>query len=199
MKSHQAAGLALLVLSSCVLQGFSLPQNRYSAEEYARKFGSAPAEENLTNDIEDAKPLAKEEGSLLSTVVEIAMKFVPLIIDTLAGSTGPSQTDRIEGIDLNGEDPFSLRNIAYLGLKLFLAVAGGTSSGIDKSDTVSPMQPVMGAVIGALTGSDDPNEVAVMAKQASEVINLVVTLVEALTTSMSQRSFPDYAYTYADE
>ena len=34
---------------------------------------------------------------------------------------------------------------------------------------VSPMQPVMGAVIGALTGSDDPNEVAVMAKQASEV------------------------------
>jgi len=199
MKSHQAAGLALLVLSSCVLQGFSLPQNRYSAEEYARKFGSAPAEENLTNDIEDAKPLAKEEGSLLSTVVEIAMKFVPLIIDTLAGSTGPSQTDRIEGIDLNGEDPFSLRNIAYLGLKLFLAVAGGTSSGIDKSDTVSPMQPVMGAVIGALTGSDDPNEVAVMAKQASEVINLVVTLVEALITSMSQRSFPDYAYTYADE
>jgi len=47
----------------------------------------------------------------------------------------------------------------------------------------------MGAVIGTLTGSDDPNEVAVMAKQATEVINLVVTLVEALTTSMSQRSF----------
>ena len=71
---------------------------RYSAEEYARKFGSAPAEENLTNDIADAKPLAKEEGSLLSTVVEIAMKFVPLIIDTLAGSTGPSQTDRLVGL-----------------------------------------------------------------------------------------------------
>ena len=34
---------------------------------------------------------------------------------------------------------------------------------------VGPLQPVMGAVIGALTGSDDPNEVAVMAKQASEV------------------------------
>ena len=31
------------------------------------------------------------------------------------------------------------------------------------------MEPVIGAVIGALTGSDDPNEVAVMAKQASEV------------------------------
>jgi hypothetical protein len=143
----------------------------------------------------DSLKLGYDEDYLHNTVVEIAMKFVPLIIDTLAGSTGPSQTDRIEGIDLNGEDPFSLRNIAYLGLKLFLAVAGGTSCGIDKSDSLSPLQPVMGAVIGALTGSDDPNEVAVMAKQASEV---VVTLVEALTTSMSQRSFPDYAY-YAEE
>ena len=37
------------------------------------------------------------------------------------------------------------------------------------ADQVSPMEPVIGAVIGALTGSDDPNEVAVMAKQASEV------------------------------
>merc|ERR1712088_693646 len=162
-----------------------------TAEEYARKFFSAPAEDNLINAIDDAKPLAKEEGSLLNTVAEIALKFAPLLIDAPTGSTGPSQTDRIEGIDLNGEDPFSLRNIAYLGLKLFLAVAGGSTSGIDKSDTVSPMEPV----IGALTGSDDPNEVAVMAKQASEVVNLVVTLVEALTTSMSQRSFPaDYVY-----
>ena len=148
---------------------------RYSAEEYARKFGSAPAAENLTNDIDDAKPLAKEEGSLLNTVVEIAMKFVPLIIDTLAGSTGPSQTDRfflsrknfshnfirIEGIDLNGEDPFSLRNIAYLGLKLFLAVAGGTSSGIDKSDTVSVLlllfydDPLSGEPAAAGDGRSD--------------------------------------------
>merc|ERR1719483_229711 len=193
MKNHSlmSSVYATLVLSACILQGYSLPKpqslQRYNAEDYARKFGSAPIDE-ISNDIDDkmdTSPSAKEDGGLLTTVVEIAMKFAPLIIDTLTGSTGPSQTDRIEGIDLNGEDPFSLRNIAYLGLKLFLAVAGGTSSGIDKSDTVSPMQPV----IGALTGSDDPNEVAVMAKQASEVINLVVTLVEALTTSMSQRSF----------
>ena len=48
-------------------------------------------------------------------------------------------------------------------------------------------QPVLGAVIAALTGSNNNDEVQVMAKQATEVINLVVTLVEALTTSMSQR------------
>jgi hypothetical protein len=189
-----ASTFAILVLSSCILEGYSLPQAalpRYSVEEYGRKFGAAPID-NLSNDlVESDKPLAKEEGSMLTTVLELAMKFVPMLIDTLSGSTGPSQTDRIEGIDLNGEDPFSMRNIAFLGLKLFLAIAGGSSSGIDKSDNIGPMQPLMGAVIGALTGSKDPREVEVMAKQASEVINLVITLVEALTTSMSQRSF-DY-------
>ena len=71
---------------------------RYTAEEYARKFSSAPAEDNLTNAIDDAKPLAKEEGSLLNTVAEIALKFAPLLIDALTGSTGPSQTDRLEYI-----------------------------------------------------------------------------------------------------
>ncbi len=32
---------------------------------------------------------------------QIGLKILPVIIDTLSGSTGPSQTDRIEGIDLN--------------------------------------------------------------------------------------------------
>jgi len=190
-----ASVFSVLVLSSCILEGYTLPQQRYTADEYGRKFGSAPIDE-ISNEIDETESepaLAKEEGSLLTTVLELGMKFVPMLIDALSGSTGPSQTDRIEGIDLNGEDPFSMRNLAFLGLKLFLAIAGGTSTSnsIEKNDNFSPMQPLMGAVIGALTGSDDPNEVAVMAKQASEVINLVVTLVEALTTSMSQRSF-DY-------
>ena len=47
----------------------------------------------------------------------------------------------------------------------------------------------MGAVIEGLTGSKDRNEVSVMAKQASEVFGLVVSLAQALATSMSQRSF----------
>jgi len=180
---------AALVLSACLLQGYSLPQQRYSVEEYGRKFGPSSSLNEISNDIEDTKPLAKEEeGSLLTTVLEIAMKFVPALIDALSGSTGPSQTDRIENIDLNGEEPFSMKNILSLGLKLFLAIAGGSSS-IEKSDTDSPMQPIMGAIIGAMTGSDDPEEVAIMAKQATEVVNLAITLVEALTTSMSQRGF----------
>ena len=50
------------------------------------------------------------------------------------------------------------------------------------------MQPVMGAVIGALTGSDDPNEVAVMAKQASEV--------EISDQSFLDNQLPKYPHPY---
>ena len=49
----------------------------------------------------DTSPSAKEEGSLLTTVLELAMKFVPMLLGAISGETGPSQTDRIEGIDLN--------------------------------------------------------------------------------------------------
>jgi len=185
---------SLLIFSSCILQGFSLPQQRFTGREFARKFGNdADLDGFSENSIQqglnkDVSPAAKEEGGIVQTVVEIALKFLPALIDALSGSTGPSQTDRIEGIDLNGEDPFSMRNIMFLGLKLFLAIAGGGSN-IEKADT-SPIQVgVMEAVISTLVGAEDRSEVQVMAKQAVEVINLVITLVEALTTSMSQRAF----------
>jgi len=185
---------SLLIFSSCILQGFSLPQQRFTGREFARKFGNdADLDGFSENSIQqglnkDVSPSAKEEGGIVQTVVEIALKFLPAVIDALSGSTGPSQTDRIEGIDLNGEDPFSMRNIMFLGLKLFLAIAGGGSN-IEKADT-SPIQVgVMEAVISTLVGAEDRSEVQVMAKQAVEVINLVITLVEALTTSMSQRAF----------
>ena len=37
-------------------------------------------------------------------------------------------------IIFQGEDPFSWRNIALVGLKLFLAIAGGSSGANEKSD-----------------------------------------------------------------
>jgi len=186
---------AALVLSACFIQGYSLPQQRMSSEEFARKFGSAPAE--ISNSIDDSgssslSPAAKEEGSLTSTIIELVVKFVPTLINIISGETGPSQTDRIENIDLNGEEPFSWRNIALIGLKLFLAIAGGQAGANEKSDNpieTTVLQPVMGAVIQALTGSNDRDEINVMAKQATEVAGLVISLAQALATSMSQRSF----------
>ena len=131
--------------------------------------------------------------------------------------------------------------MALVGLKLFLAIAGGSSGANEKSDNpievgiigvnifallnqlyflhalnayilsriffhhilfVFSLQPVMGAVIQALTGSTNRDEVNVMAKQATEVASLVISLAQALATSMSQRrSFPvdyDYAAYYGD-
>merc|ERR1711879_438498 len=70
----------------------------YSAEEYGRKFGSAPLD--ISNSIEGdvgtkLSAEAKEEGSLVTTVVELALRFVPTLINLISGETGPSQTDRI--------------------------------------------------------------------------------------------------------
>ena len=45
-------------------------------------------------------------------------------------------------IIVQGEDPFSVRNLLTLGLKLVLAVVGGNAGGIDKSDN-SPVQVVI--------------------------------------------------------
>lgn len=176
-----------LVLSAILIPGLGLPQARYSVDEYSRKFGAAPYnQDELSNAIEESSPEKKQDGGLMVTVIELASKFMPIIIDAISGNTGPSQTDRIEGIDLNGEDPFSWKNMLAMGLKLFLAVAGGGGSANEKADN-TPMQAVMGTVISALTGSNDAGEVQVMAKQATEVINLVITLVEALTTSVSSQ------------
>ena len=33
--------------------------------------------------------------------MELATKIVPLFIGVISGETGPSQTDRVDGIDLN--------------------------------------------------------------------------------------------------
>jgi len=201
-QSLLSAVYASLVLSACFIQGYSLPQQRYSADQFGRKFGGASNDISNSIDGDVANKLsaeAKEEGSLITTVVELALKFAPTLINLISGETGPSQTDRVDGIDLNGEDPFSWRNMALVGLKLFLAIAGGSSGANEKSD--NPIEPVMGAVIQALTGSTNRDEVNVMAKQATEVASLVISLAQALATSMSQRrSFPvEYDYSaYGD-
>ena len=95
---------ASLVLSACFIQGYSLPQKTYSAAEFGRKFGGASNDISNSIDGEPATKLsaeAKEEGSLVTTVVQLALKFAPTLINLISGETGPSQTDRVDGIDLN--------------------------------------------------------------------------------------------------
>ncbi|XP_053649426.1 uncharacterized protein [Cherax quadricarinatus] len=84
---------------------------------------------------------------------------------------------------------FSWSRVFSLGVQMLLSLLGGDNSAIDKMDGASPVESILTAVISYLTGSNDPQEVGVMAKQASELFGLVVTLLDALRTSFSQRSF----------
>ena len=43
-----------------------------------------------------------------------------------------------------GEDPFSVKNIIFMGLKLFLAVAGNANGANEKSD--GPPSPTQGII-----------------------------------------------------
>eukprot|EP00096_Caligus_rogercresseyi_P008414 TRINITY_DN2716_c0_g1_i1.p1 TRINITY_DN2716_c0_g1~~TRINITY_DN2716_c0_g1_i1.p1 ORF type:complete len:175 (-),score=26.78 TRINITY_DN2716_c0_g1_i1:274-798(-) len=124
-----------------------------------------------------------DEDFGLQSVFQLGIKLLPIFLNLLTGGS-QSSSDRIEDIDLKQEDPLSWQNFLSMGLKVLLAIFGSSSDGIDKSDT-TPTQAIIGTVISALTGSDDPQEVATMAKQADEVLNLVMTLVEALKTSFS--------------
>jgi hypothetical protein len=171
---------SLLVFSACFIQGYSLPQQqRFGARKFAHDndLDGGFSENSIHKDLTPIE--AKEEAGIVQTVIQLAVKFLPTRIDALSGSTGPSQTDRIEG-----EDPFSMKNILFLGLKLFLAIAGSGNS-IDKSDSSPIPVSVMEAVLSTIVGAEDRSEVQVMAKQAVEVINLVISLVEALTTSIN--------------
>ncbi|KAG8236637.1 hypothetical protein J437_LFUL016329 [Ladona fulva] len=49
-------------------------------------------------------------------------------------------------------------------------------------------QGILTAVLSAVLGSKDPDQVSTMAKQAGEFINIVVNLLDALKTSFSHRS-----------
>lgn len=131
----------------------------------------------------------QDSGSLLATIFQLGVKYGPTLFNAVFGG-GDGQTpttDRVEDLEIKEEDPLSTSNLIAMAIKVALALfSSATSDGIDKSDVApSPVESIMGIVISALTGSENPSEVAVMAKQASEVVNMVISLVEALQTSFS--------------
>ncbi|KAL1455746.1 hypothetical protein WDU94_009816 [Cyamophila willieti] len=107
--------------------------------------------------------------------------------------TGPSKSDtHIEPETITtGTTTSPWANLLSIGLKILTAFLGGggvPNEGIDKVDNSSPMQGILAAVFSTMLGSKDPEQVAVMAKQAGEFINIVVNLLDALKTSFSHRS-----------
>jgi len=130
------------------------------------------------------------DSSMITTLISLGLKYGPTLFNLAFGGEGGSavpdkSTDKVDDLEIKEEDPLSTSNLISMAIKVALALfSSATSGGIDKSD-VNTTQSILGIVISALTGSEDPSEVAVMAKQASEVVNMLISLVEALQTSFS--------------
>lgn len=153
-----------------------------------RKFAEKPnalKKVAIDNDLDDVSTnqISSQEGFSWSNMLGMVMQLL------FHPQQGPSKSD---GLDTDHSVvPSPWANFLTVGLKILTAILGGGTGGgdgIDKVDNGSPMQGILAAVLSALLGSKDPDQVATMAKQAGEFINIVVNLLDALKTSFSHRS-----------
>lgn len=77
-----------------------------------------------------------------------------------------------------------------LAMEIVLTLVGGNEDNhIDRQDVEpSPVENILSAVIAYMTGLKNQGEVNLMAKQATELLGVLVSLLDALRTSFSQRS-----------
>ncbi|XP_077292506.1 uncharacterized protein LOC143915664 isoform X1 [Arctopsyche grandis] len=205
MFKQQAMGWTLLALisSNCLLMTFAYPQqavqnaqiaqtlpqyygNSNQALDADRKFAEKPnaMKKVALDDIDDIQTnQISESGFSWSNMLGMVMQMF-----FNGGPTGPNKSDNLD-TDV-GVAPSPWANLLSMGLKILTAILGGGASndGIDKVDNGSPMQSILAAVLSAVLGTKDPDQVSTMAKQAGEFINIVVNLLDALKTSFSHRS-----------
>ncbi|XP_063384937.1 uncharacterized protein LOC134671088 isoform X1 [Cydia fagiglandana] len=171
----------------------SLPlQHEQEAQE--RKFAEKPnaLKKVALDDIDDIQNNSISDGGFSwSNMLGKEYSYLPGMIMQMLfnpGGTGPNKSDSID-TDSSSVSPWA--NLFSMGLKILTAILGGgaSSDGIDKVDNgSSPMQGILAAVLSTVLGAKDPDQVASMAKQAGEFINIVVNLLDALKTSFSHRS-----------
>ncbi|KAB7505617.1 hypothetical protein Anas_00638 [Armadillidium nasatum] len=104
-------------------------------------------------------------------------------------SPSTSAVDKMDTISQITSGDFSWTKIVTLGLQLILSFFGNDNVAIDKMDPGSPVEAFLATIIAYLTNSDDPTQIKVMAKQATELWDIVISLLDTLRTSFSQRSF----------
>merc|ERR1711899_152513 len=183
-----------LIMSSHINSGFAGRTHALHQEQIHQR-----QQQQRTNDVASYRNLQQlqqpatdrqADSSLITTLISLGLKYGPTLFNLAFGGEGGSSvpdksTDKVDDLEIKEEDPLSTSNLISMAIKVALALfSSATSDGIDKSD-VNTTQSILGIVISALTGSEDPSEVAVMAKQASEVVNMLISLVEALQTSFS--------------
>ncbi|XP_014255818.1 uncharacterized protein LOC106670216 isoform X1 [Cimex lectularius] len=205
MNSRQIMSLSLvcLIATSSLLPAIAYPgvpgiqgeqaQRGFQGQE-GRKFAEKPnsvkkiAALEDRNDLDDLNTNQIPDGGFSwSNMIAMVMQ---MLFNPIGSHNGPNKSD---GLDTDtGVAPASpWTNLLTVGLRILSAFLGGGGvggDGIDKVDNSSPMQGVLAAVLSAFLGSRDPDQVATMAKQAGEFINIVVNLLDALKTSFSHRS-----------
>jgi len=188
-----------LIMSSHINSGIAGRTYAYEPQEQIYQQSHQQQQYQTTNDVSEYRSLQhlqqpatdrQADSSLITTLISLGLKYGPTLFNLAFGGEGGSATpdkgtDKVDDLEIKEEDPLSTSNLISMAIKVALALfSSATSGGIDKSD-VNTTQSILGIVISALTGSEDPSEVAVMAKQASEVVNMLISLVEALQTSFS--------------
>ncbi|KAH8369204.1 hypothetical protein KR009_003985 [Drosophila setifemur] len=204
-KMH-ACLLVSIVASNCLLMTFAFPQQEvyqrqhqvtqspvYRDDSGARKFAVKPnaSKKVALDDIEDdleTNQIQESVGgpggftwsNMLSTVMTMFFN---------GAVNAPTKSDDVDTSIGLGGSPWA--NVISMGLRIINTLLGGgaPSDGIDKVDNGgSPMQGILVAVMSAVLGSRDPDQVNSMAKQAGEFIQIVMNLLDALKTSFSHRS-----------
>lgn len=159
----------------------------------ARKFAEKPNATKKVVTIEDRNDIDDIQTNQIQDAGFSWSNMLAMLMQLLfnpAGQQGPNKSDSLDADQ--GMTPSPWANLLTMGLKILTAILGGGATGggdgIDKVDNSSPMQGILAAVLTAMLGSKDPDQVATMAKQAGEFINIVVNLLDALKTSFSHRS-----------
>jgi len=187
--------LAALVLLSTAL---CAAQRQYRPAQPHRRPHSTPAElKKIRYQIEQQNALVapadpspqSQAGFEWGSLAGVAMKL--LMGGPVDG--GQERTDPIAQmaymtlLHQNGE--LTWPKAVSLAMEVALGLLSGGGDAIDRRDTPpSPMENILSAVIAYVTGLEDQGEVNYMAKQASEVIGLLASLLDALRTSFSRRS-----------
>jgi len=132
----------------------------------------------------DRAPASAASGINWSKTLNMALQFIMGAAQAFTSGT------QIEKVD-SGAAGFSWAKVISMGMQVALNVLGGGSGPqIEKNDnpTQNAVQGVLATVLGLALGQDDPGQVQVMAKQATELFEVVMNLFNAVKTSLSERS-----------
>ncbi|KAF0307996.1 hypothetical protein FJT64_020738 [Amphibalanus amphitrite] len=212
MQQQQMLGWALLslVASTLVMPVYAQSQRDYYEPRLQRKFVNKPNHikkqgyyagpdvpgiekvgpwglTSVTSTAPGPGPIGppQESGGGWGKTINMMLQFVMGVAKAFSSGT------QIEKVDNGEAGSFSWAKVISIGMQVILNMLGsGADPQLEKNDnpTRNAVQGVLATVLGLAMGQDDPESVQVMAKQATQLISVVMDLTEVLKTSFSERS-----------